>query len=138
MNTVPSTNGDNGRGEGGRFSKGNPGGPGNPFARRVARLRSVLLDAVTETDLAEVVAGLLGAAKAGDAAAARLVLSYTVGQPTPAPDPDRLDADETRVFQELAEALGDFRLHAMLAPDVVRLAVDTATGSEPETTEAKG
>jgi len=37
---------------------------------------------------------MLAAAKAGDTAAARLVLSYTVGPPLPAADPDRLDENE--------------------------------------------
>ena len=36
---------------------------------------------------------LLAAAKAGDTAAARLVLSYAVGPPLTAADPDRLDAN---------------------------------------------
>ena len=39
----------------GRFRKGNPGGPGNPFARKVAALRKALLDSVSEQDLKEIV-----------------------------------------------------------------------------------
>src|SRR5437660_2256427 len=31
----------------GRFTKGNPGGPGNPFARKVAALRMALINFVT-------------------------------------------------------------------------------------------
>src|SRR5438067_2077329 len=34
----------------GRFVKGNRGGPGNPFARRVAELRRELLEAVSADD----------------------------------------------------------------------------------------
>jgi hypothetical protein len=45
---TPSTNGRTPRGQ---FAKGNPGGPGNPYARRTAALRSALLDAVTEADI---------------------------------------------------------------------------------------
>ena len=37
---------------------------------------------------------LVEMAKEGDVAAARLVLSYTVGKPTEAVDPDRLDVEE--------------------------------------------
>jgi hypothetical protein len=33
----PSSNGSKGRGPDGRFAEGNPGGPGNPFARRSAQ-----------------------------------------------------------------------------------------------------
>src|SRR6516162_8234307 len=40
-----------GRDQRGRFVTGNQRGPGNPFARRVAGLRQVLLDTVTDDDL---------------------------------------------------------------------------------------
>src|SRR5439155_3124311 len=39
-----------GRDANGRFVKGNPGGPGNPFARKVATLRRALIDFVTGDD----------------------------------------------------------------------------------------
>ena len=39
---------DVGRDVHGRFTKANPGGPGNPFARKVAALRKALLDSVSE------------------------------------------------------------------------------------------
>ena len=39
---------DIGRDVQGRFRPGNPGGPGNPFARKVAALRKALLDSVSE------------------------------------------------------------------------------------------
>ena len=48
MADAPSTNGRTPRGQ---FATGNPGGPGNPYARRTAALRSALLDAVTEADI---------------------------------------------------------------------------------------
>ena len=83
---IPSPNGSNGR-----FAKGNAGGPGNPYARRVARLRGLLLDAVTDEDLKAIVAALVGKARAGDLAAAREVLTRTIGRADTAPDPDRLD-----------------------------------------------
>ncbi len=35
----------------GRFTKGNPGGPGNPMGRRVAELRHALMDAVSQEDV---------------------------------------------------------------------------------------
>lgn len=59
----PSPNGGNGRAgnrdAGGRFAKGNSGGPGNPYARRVARLRSLMLEAVSDDDLKAIVAALV-------------------------------------------------------------------------------
>ncbi len=93
MNNSPSTNGSNGRTPGGKFAKGNRGGPGNPFGRRVAALRALLLDAVTEDDLRGIAATLVLSAKAGDLAAVKLLLAYLLGTPTPAPDPDRVETE---------------------------------------------
>ena len=50
----PSTNGTSGRKSNGQFAEGNKCGTGNPYARRVARLRSALLDAVGENGLADI------------------------------------------------------------------------------------
>ena len=68
MNTdEPIPKGENGEGEGrgsnGRFAKGWRGGPGNPFAAKVARLRKALL----------------AQAKTGDVAAVRELLSRCLG-----------------------------------------------------------
>jgi len=106
----PSSNGRNGRDASGRFAKGNPGGPGNPFARRVAAIRSALLDAVDDGGIDQVAHGLLQAAKAGDVAAAKLLLSYTIGQPMAATNPDRLDLDERYLSREIQEADDSDRL----------------------------
>ncbi len=83
----------------GRFTKGNPGGPGNPFARQVARLRQVFLDRVDPDKLQALVDKLLEMALAGDLAALKLVLAYTLGRPAPAVDPDGLDAQEIELFR---------------------------------------
>jgi hypothetical protein len=93
---TPSPNGRDGRG---RFTKGNRGGPGNPFARRVARLRTLLLEIVGDEDLRGVLRKLVERAQAGDLAAARLVLDYLIGRPAEAVDPDRLDLEEWRLLQ---------------------------------------
>jgi hypothetical protein len=78
----PSANGANGgRDNRGRFAAGNRGGPGNPHSRRVGQLRSAILEAISSEDIAEIFVGLSTAAKAGDVAAAKLVLSYSVGEP---------------------------------------------------------
>jgi len=52
---APSPNGGNGRNAAGRFVEGNVGGPGNPHAKEVARLRSAMLNAVTVDDLRAIV-----------------------------------------------------------------------------------
>jgi hypothetical protein len=78
---TPSQNGSNGRSTNGRFGCGNPGGPGNPHARRTAQIRSLLLESVTDDDLRAVVAKLIEMAKGGDLAATRELLDRLVGKP---------------------------------------------------------
>ena len=98
MSKLSSSNGDNGeRDASGRFSKGNRGGSGNPYARRVARLRSLLLDPVTDKDLEAMVATLVNRAKKGDIVAIREVLNRLVGKLAAAIDPDRLELDNRRL-----------------------------------------
>ena len=77
----PTANGANGRDEGGRFAKGNPGGPGNPHAKRAQELRKAFYAAVSDEDLAEVVKALVREAKLGDVQAAREVLDRCLGKP---------------------------------------------------------
>ena len=88
-----------GRGASGRFFKGNAGGPGNPFARRLAALRQVFLDVVTDDELRIIVGQLMVMAKLGDLAAIKLVLQYTLGKPSEAVDPDTLDVQEMDLFR---------------------------------------
>ncbi len=95
MSTAPSPNGSNGRGAGGRFAKGNVGGPGNPHAQKVAQLRSALLRAVSSGDLRAVVKKLVEMAKAGDVQAAKLVIERCLGPALPADIIERLEALET-------------------------------------------
>ncbi len=92
-----STNGTSGRKSNGQFAKGNPGGPGNPYARRVARLRAALLDAVGENGLADIVQGMITAAKGGDVAAAKLLLSYLLGKPVESVEPDYVEIHERQL-----------------------------------------
>lgn len=77
----PSGNGPDGRDAAGRFVKGNPGGPGNPYAKLVAALRSALLAAVTEEDIREVIQALVREAKNGNVSAARELLGRVLGPP---------------------------------------------------------
>ncbi len=77
----PSANGSDGRDvTTGRFLPGNPGGPGNPYARRVAVLRNALLEAVTVDDLCAIIAKLVSLAKSGDVPAAKEVLDRCLGR----------------------------------------------------------
>jgi hypothetical protein len=78
---MPITNGVNGRDSNGRFTKGNRGGPGNPHASHVHKLRGVLLEAVSETDIKKVVQILIGKAMDGDMAAIRILFERALGKP---------------------------------------------------------
>src|SRR5262249_30829658 len=71
-----------GRDAQGRFSKGNPGGPGNPFARQVAQLRQALLDRLTGAKLQAIADKLIDQAKDGNVQATKLLFSYTLGKPS--------------------------------------------------------
>jgi hypothetical protein len=95
---------DAGRDSDGRFAAGNKFAAGNPFARRMARLRSRFLEAVTEDDLHTVARKLVDMAKGGDLAAAKLLLAYAIGQPTDPVNPDRMDLDELALVKELPNA----------------------------------
>jgi hypothetical protein len=91
---TPSPNGGNGRDPMGRFTKGNPGGPGNPFARRVALMRQTMLEAVSDEDLREIVAALVNRAKRGEKDSVQILFDRLFGKPAAAPDPDRVELEE--------------------------------------------
>ena len=91
----------------GRFAKGNPDGPGNPFARRVARLRTLIQEAVTDEDLKAIVQKMVQRAKQGDMVATRELLTRLVGRPPDALDPDKLDLEEIKLRMDTAEVEED-------------------------------
>jgi hypothetical protein len=102
MNTPQDTSPqvENGRDNKGRFAKGNKGGPGNPFARKVAELRAALVNFVTEDDMKHLCFVLKMRAEGGDMVAMKLLFQYVLGKPAVAVDPDRLDVDEWQKMQE--------------------------------------
>jgi hypothetical protein len=75
---TPSTNGRNGSGQ---FATGNKHGKGNPLFGKVATLRSAVLESVTPATVKGLIKALIERAKAGDIAAAKLILPYLIGQP---------------------------------------------------------
>lgn len=99
MSDSPSPNGSNGRDAGGRFTKGNAGGPGNPFAAHVGRLRSALINAVSIDDMKAIVGALVKKAKGGDVAAAKIVLERCLGRPIEHDLLERLEELEQFVAQ---------------------------------------
>ncbi len=89
----------------GKFVKGNKGGPGNPHARKVAELRSLLLECVSKDDLKAVIQRLVEDAKAGNQAATKELLSRLLGGPVDSIHPDDLNHhdSETQRMELIAE-----------------------------------
>lgn len=79
-NLEPSLNGD-GRDDGGKFSGGNKGGPGNPLAKQVNMLRAQLLKAVTVEDIKAIGERLVDNAKAGDIQSIKELFDRLFGKP---------------------------------------------------------
>src|SRR5262249_7335900 len=93
----------NGRERNGQFAKGNSIGPGNPYARAVARLRHAALAAVKPEDLYEIFQTLVIHAKAGRVPAIKILLAYTLGKPAPAQDPDAVAQQQPEQAREEAQ-----------------------------------
>ena len=89
MSPAPETNAatpqhspSEGRDAGGRFAEGNPGGPGNPYPRRVAALRRALLDCVTEDDIKAIAKAVIEEAKDRTSPRRRLSFNTRWASPT--------------------------------------------------------
>jgi hypothetical protein len=120
----------------GRFAKGNKCGLGNPFARRLGKLRTAALDAATEEDVVAIFKKLYQLAMIGDVAAAKVYLDYMIGKPRPAVDPDRLDLDEVALW---LEAPDDSQMRALqLDRFSPSLASAVADACSPATAEEFG
>jgi len=98
------TNGSNGRDARGRFTKGNAGGPGNPFAAQVGKLRAAMYGAVTEADIKAVVIKLVEQAKSGDMTAARILFSRVFGRPLEADILERIEELENQAREAQCDA----------------------------------
>jgi hypothetical protein len=131
MAATATTNGKeqntSGRDARGRFVPGNKGGPGNPFARKVAELRKALVNFVTEDAMKHIAFVLKERAMGGDLAAIKLLFQYILGKPNETVDPDRLDLDEWQKLQETArpakevtEVMGRLPLNTLM--DVTKIA----------------
>lgn len=90
--------GSNGRQNDGKFGRGNSFGKGNPIAQRAQKLRQLFVEAVSEQDVKDIVAKLVTMAKAGDIAAANLVLTRALGKPAV--------SDSVPIVDETPEPLG--------------------------------
>ena len=94
------------RDEGGKFTKGNAGGPGNPHARACAKMLEVFRNSFSEDEMLQICRMLYVKAVSGDISAAKIILSYKIGKPLPAPHPDTIDRDEWDHYQNDAVRQG--------------------------------
>ena len=95
----PSESGSSGRRPDGTFAPGNRLSQGNVIARKAARCRARLFDAVSLTDFQAVVNRVVAEAKSGEHWACKLLFSYLLGDPQPFDLIERLE--------RLEQALGD-------------------------------
>ncbi len=82
----------------GRFAKNNPGGPGNPYARKVAALRQSLMKHLGPRELYEIVRLLVGQAMCGNIESTKVLFQYVIGQAPQAPDPDGVNLAEWQQY----------------------------------------
>ena len=102
MNEQPSLNGSNGRGHNGRFLPGNPGGVGNPHAKKINQIRAALFSAIRPADIKLAVQKLVASAKAGDRHALAELLDRVLGKAIPADVEERV-AELERLVAEKGE-----------------------------------
>jgi hypothetical protein len=71
---------------------------GNPLGRRVAEMRQILIDALTDDAVRKIADALVERAQEGSVSAAKLLLSYALGKPPAAAEDDRANARSDRAF----------------------------------------
>src|SRR5262245_4439014 len=87
----------------GRFPKGNKGGPGNPLAGKVNKVRKAFLEYFEGAAMHALCEFMLRKALSGDPRFARLILQYTIGK---LPSDDGFaDVDDAEAAAELANQL---------------------------------
>ena len=120
---------------GGKFAKGNAGGPGNPHARACARMLQAFRDNITEEEMLQICRMLFMKAVGGDISAAKIILSYKIGKPLPAPHPDSIDRDEWDHYQN--DAIRDQEMKLVLSSLPTHSGNDIARVSLPIMTAAR-
>ena len=99
----------------GKFIPGNPGGPGNPYARASAEMRKAFMEAVTIEDMKAIARTLCERAKKGEIPAIAILLDRALGKVNPAPDPDTLDIEEMELAQKKREMEDAEKVHELLS-----------------------
>ena len=123
-----------GRDRNGRFTKGNPGGPGNPYARRMAAIRKQMIEFMTPERVAQYMQALLDFTLQGHGWAAKLLAEHTAGKALPGVDPDRMAMDE---WQKRMETLVMMQqLPQLLQNPDPALPIGMVRGAQPLVTAA--
>jgi hypothetical protein len=126
-----------GRASDGRFAAGNAGGPGNPHARHCARMLALLRASISDEELVAIIRMLVRKACEGDVSAAKLIMSYKLGEPAQAPNPDEIDRDEWEHYQkdtikleQVQQVLGS--LPSSVGNDIARTTLPVVTQARKE------
>jgi hypothetical protein len=119
----------------GRFAAGNRGGPGNPHARHCARMLEIFRNTVSAEAFARIVCKLIEKAEAGDTSAAKIIVTYVVGKPLPAPHPDSIDRDEWDHYQK--DAMNDKEMKLVMSALPTHVGNDIARTALPIMTDAR-
>lgn len=132
--TSPLTNGPtkHARDRGGRFAKGNSGGPGNPFVHRVAQWRQQLADTVKDEDVEAVVAQLIKAARAGEQWAIREFLDRLMGKAKTQIEigPPEVERTCEDILNEIHANHPEFMNY--VPPPTVQVLPESVNGNNPE------
>jgi len=127
----------NGRDTGGRFTKGNPGGPGNPHAAQAARLRSALLEAVTTDDVEAIARRMVEEAKAGNVQAGRELLDRLLGKAHQTQSTDIAATIETAEIEQVADRMGALTDEQLAALEQLGIGEAIRTNCLPSNGKAK-
>ena len=126
----PESQTNGGRGPDGRFTKGNPGGPGDPFARQRAARHQAFLDQVSVERIGLIANKLLAMAWAGNLAAAKLLFLYAIGKPQPAVEPDSRDLEEWQHPRAAADLIRELPRAGVEVPLEMARAARTGSTSD--------
>jgi hypothetical protein len=93
---------------------------------------ALLRTTISDEEMVDIIRVLVDKAKNGDTSAAKILLSYKIGKPAPAPNPDQIDRDEwehyqkdTINLQEVQQVLSS--LPAKVGNDIARTALPIVT-----------
>jgi hypothetical protein len=103
---------------------------------------ALLRTSISDDEMVAIIRKLVEKAVAGDVSAAKLLLSYKLGKPAPAPNPDQIDRDEWEHYQkdainleEVQQVLGS--LPSKVGNDIARTALPIVTQARKDALATK-